>query len=330
MTTDEIESVHVEENMTSEAESEGRFISRKNLDFHCKSRNIHRRPNAGDGLWLCTLIPLCLLINCWTHPKSSSLLYKVCSFISFGLFLQSVDILVKLSCRKVNIFINALTKVIPGITSSLLIWYLLNIKIILSFACGIPSSLFFNFIYLYILKRFSQSFTLGEATIVTQGLTIFLFGASVKFASCLHEPPMSKMAEMSAILSVSLLGVLLLIFLVHSISFCRKPIIFSLLLILWILLSGFTPVTDPFPAILVGMFIFLDVGRVSVILIYAGIAGVTGAFVAWKISKKSSTSVSLRKVFHIVIVIVYIIGILFQCTMLFLASGFVLALFIIF
>uniref|UniRef100_A0A1B0CS04 dolichol kinase n=1 Tax=Lutzomyia longipalpis TaxID=7200 RepID=A0A1B0CS04_LUTLO len=278
MTTDVIESVHVaeesEENMTDE---EGCCISRKHLEFNCRSRNIQRRPNASDGIWLCVLLPLALIINSWTYQKSSSLLYKVCGLISFGLFLQSLEILFKLSCRSVNVIAN-----------------------------------------------------LAKATVVAQGLVVFLFGASVKVFIAFDEPPEVKIEEMTTILSVTLLGVFLLIIITYGVSFCRRPAVFLILLAAWAILTLLAPITDPLPVELVAEFIFLDTGRLSVLLIYAGVAGITGAFVAWKISKKSSTSVSVRKIFHLVIVIVYLIGIIFQCTMLFLLSGLVLALFIVF
>uniref|UniRef100_A0A7G3AIU1 dolichol kinase n=2 Tax=Lutzomyia longipalpis TaxID=7200 RepID=A0A7G3AIU1_LUTLO len=281
-------------------------------------------------MWLCVLLPLALIINSWTYQKSSSLLYKVCGLISFGLFLQSLEILFKLSCRSVNVIANLASKVVPGIATSLLIWFLLNIKLLFSFACGLPCCLIFNFIFLFLLRHLPRSFTLGEATIVAQGLVVFLFGASVKVFIAFDEPPEVKIEEMTAILSVTLLGVFLLITITYGVSFCRRPAVFLILLAAWVILTLLAPITDPLPVELVAEFIFLDTGRLSVLLIYAGVAGITGAFVAWKISKKSSTSVSVRKIFHLVIVIVYLIGIIFQCTMLFLLSGLVLALFIVF
>ncbi|XP_059607800.1 dolichol kinase [Phlebotomus argentipes] len=325
MTTDEIESGHVEE-MTSE---EASFVSRKHLDANCKASNIHRRPNAGNGAWLCCLVPLALLVNAWTHPKSSSLLYKVSGFIGFGLFLQTAEIIFKLSCRRVIGIINVPTKLLPGIACSLLIWFLLEDSLIFTL-CALPCCLIYNSLYISLLQRMPRSFSLGEAAIVSQGLAIFLFGAGIKIFDALQDPSMFEMEQMTAILSVAILAVLLLILLLHVSSCCRHPLVFLILLTLWLLLTGFTPVTDPLPVILVASFIILDIGRLSVVLIYAGICGITGAFVAWKISKKTATSVSLRKVFHLVIVIVYLIGIICQCTMLFLASGLLLALFVIF
>uniref|UniRef100_A0A1L8DYD5 dolichol kinase n=2 Tax=Nyssomyia neivai TaxID=330878 RepID=A0A1L8DYD5_9DIPT len=329
MTTDEIESANVEESEETMT-VEGCFVSRKNLDFNCRSRNIQRRPNASDGFWLCVLLPLSLVPNSWMFQKSSTLLYKICGIISLGLFLQSMEILLKFSCRSVNSFINAVTKIIPGICASLLIWYFLQIDLIISFAYGVLCCLLFNFIFLFLLRHLPRSFTLGEATIVSQGLVVFLFGGSFEVFLALNVPPEVEIDQMTAIICVTLLGVLLLCILTYGITFCRRTPAFLLLLTGWAALVMLTPVTDPLPVELLVEFIFLDMGRVCVLLIYGGVAGITGAFVAWKISRKTSTSVSVRKVFHIGIVVVYIIGLIFQCTMLFVLSGLVMALFIVF
>ncbi|GAB0091050.1 Dolichol kinase [Sergentomyia squamirostris] len=332
-TTDDIVDVteeNPENRMPGDLEVVG-FFSQKHLDFNCKSMGIVRRPNVGNGFWLSILVPLAMITNAWTHSRSSRLLYHVCSLVTLGLFLQFLDVFLKLNSRKVHFLINVVTKVIPGVISSLLLWFLIAFDLKLSFLIGIICCIFFNFCFIFLLKRLPRSFSLGEASLVAQGITIFIFGATVMIVTALLQRPESKIDELTVILCIALLGIVLVAFVTYAIPFCRRAVIFSFLILVWISSVFATPVTDPLPIILVFDFIFHDVGRVSVLLIYAGIVGLTGAFVAWHISRNtSSTSVSMRKVFHLVVVIVFLIGLILQCTMLFFASGIVLALFITF
>lgn len=61
--------------------------------------------------------------------------------------------------------------------------------------------------------------------------------------------------------------------------------------------------------------------------IWIGFLGATSAGVALHVSKQRQTTTRTRKLFHILIVLVFVPGLLWQCTFLFVASGLLLAAF---
>lgn len=66
--------------------------------------------------------------------------------------------------------------------------------------------------------------------------------------------------------------------------------------------------------------------QVIVLIIFAGLIAATGAFCYWHTASKRPTSTALRKSFHLVIVAVFLVGILYQRLVLYLGSGVALCL----
>lgn len=84
------------------------------------------RPNAGNGFWLSVLIPMAYMINTWKHTTSAHFEYKLSTIISFGLFLQSIEIFLKLANNRINNLLNISTKLLPGGLCSFLVWICLK------------------------------------------------------------------------------------------------------------------------------------------------------------------------------------------------------------
>jgi dolichol kinase len=57
--------------------------------------------------------------------------------------------------------------------------------------------------------------------------------------------------------------------------------------------------------------------------------GASAAAVAWQTQKHSQSLTIVRKVFHFLIVLVYVPGLIYQCTLLYIASVIILALLIL-
>lgn len=57
--------------------------------------------------------------------------------------------------------------------------------------------------------------------------------------------------------------------------------------------------------------------------------GVTSSGVAWFVSNRRSSSTIVRKYFHVLIVLVFVPGLIYQCTLLFVAAGMMLAVFVL-
>lgn len=64
-------------------------------------------------------------------------------------------------------------------------------------------------------------------------------------------------------------------------------------------------------------------------MLYVGLIGMTVATVGWQMNRKEGSNTRTRKIFHVLIVLVFIPGLIYQCTFLFVASGIALALLIV-
>lgn len=65
------------------------------------------------------------------------------------------------------------------------------------------------------------------------------------------------------------------------------------------------------------------------ISLYLGLIGLTVVAVYWQINRNEQSNTRTRKIFHFLIVFVFLPGLIFQCTLLFVASGIALALLIV-
>lgn len=64
-------------------------------------------------------------------------------------------------------------------------------------------------------------------------------------------------------------------------------------------------------------------------LLYLGLIGLTVVTVNWQINRNIQSNTRTRKIFHILIVLVFMPGLIYQCSFLFVASGIALAVLII-
>lgn len=60
-----------------------------------------------------------------------------------------------------------------------------------------------------------------------------------------------------------------------------------------------------------------------------GLIGVTVVAVAWQMNRNEKSNTRTRKIFHLLIVFVFVPGLIYQCAFLFVASGIALALMIV-
>lgn len=65
------------------------------------------------------------------------------------------------------------------------------------------------------------------------------------------------------------------------------------------------------------------------ITLYFGLIGLTVVAVHWQMNRNEQSNTRTRKIFHVLIVFVFLPGLIFQCTFLFVASGIALALLIV-
>lgn len=69
--------------------------------------------------------------------------------------------------------------------------------------------------------------------------------------------------------------------------------------------------------------------QLCIVIIYIGLLGITMAAVSWHLNRNQTSNTRTRKIFHVLIVLAFVPGLIYQCTFLFVASGVALALLVL-
>lgn len=185
------------------------------------------------------LLPFCYMVSTAKLGKQVTFDYKITTIISFGLLVQTVAWYLRLLTEKMSIAFNVLATLTPGIFTSFLVWICLKQTEFFSIICGIGTTLFYDFLYFYVLKRLPKSFTLGESAIVMQGITLFVFNAFLQLPSYYMKNgsiPTNELGTMKYILQIGLLGILILITMIHLVPLLQHWILFYPLILSFIAL----------------------------------------------------------------------------------------------
>ncbi|XP_058449813.1 dolichol kinase isoform X2 [Malaya genurostris] len=73
-------------------------------------------------------------------------------------------------------------------------------------------------------------------------------------------------------------------------------------------------------------FVFSDMQRILLVALYLTLLSIASIFVLWQMKQHGNANTAFRKVFHVLILLVYFPGLLCQCNLLYVASGGMLAL----
>ncbi|XP_065089767.1 dolichol kinase isoform X2 [Ochlerotatus camptorhynchus] len=285
------------------------------------------RPHAGNGLWLAGLLFLSHAINVWNRDKVPvSLNYKRSTILCFGLLLHSVGIFVSLSNQTRQRFIGKLLYVFSSLgLTSFLLWICLKDNVVISTVSAIFGIILYDRVFLRVLKQMPKCFTLGEATLVCQGFTIFAYNVFLQVPKVLiDKEPSPDLNIMHIVLQVILLGICIIVALCHLLPMFRNTILFYLLTTVISTCTALFPVFGHPTVVVLFKFVLSDMERMLVIALYMFLLLVTSAFVVWQINRKTNANTTTRKIFHILILLVYLPGLWSQCTLLHLASGLML------
>lgn len=177
------------------------------------------RPNAGNGLWLGLILPIALILSFIKYTVESSELYHYCFFVSLGIAYTTIIFIINFTKSKSG-NVNTRQFIFPAIVVSStfyivfnkgksdilsnVIHYYLNIILgaLLCSYSGILSTVGFYKLYLFILKRFPLSFTLGEALFCAQGCTIFLYSTTINLYNAINTPPKTNLQISTLIVQV--------------------------------------------------------------------------------------------------------------------------------
>ncbi|XP_037050266.1 dolichol kinase [Bradysia coprophila] len=287
------------------------------------------RPNASNGLWLCTLIPLSYMANTWKHKSYVQFQGKVSTIVAFGLFLQTLVVLSQLRTNKPIGSSRKLLSSLPAAFTSFLIWICLNQAAVFSIVCGTSALLLYGSLYVHMLKVLPQSFTFGEASVVGQGFVLFLLNVGLRLSGHSTYSAKHDIDDVTLILQIGLVGVTFIVAATHFINIFRKDLWFYVLVAIVSLTVSVFPIKG-YPAVVVLFsFLFADSQRIITLCAALVLLVITVITVIWFLITKRQSNTRTRKLFHILIVATFLPGIIYQCQLLFMTTAVMLALFVV-
>ncbi|XP_053667452.1 dolichol kinase [Anopheles marshallii] len=293
------------------------------------------RPGASPGWWLCCLLPACYAATLWRpyqqdHQQHLPRDYKRTVLVTFGLLLQSLVIRGSLESRWNRGQAILLTLLVAAFN-----WGLFTVclkeNVVFASVSGLLPIVLYDKLYFTLLKTIPKSFSYGEAFIVAQGLIVFAY------CTFLQLPPVvlrsgaayTELQLIYAILQIGLLGILLLVCATYAFTWLRKTVPFWIALGITCSLVALCPI-GKLPAVThLVLFFVNDIQTMMTTGMYLALLVLTVSFIMWQFNYGRRTTTATRKVFHFLIVLVYGPGLWYQCRLLYLASGLMLAVLIV-
>ncbi|XP_030558091.1 dolichol kinase [Drosophila novamexicana] len=290
------------------------------------------RPHASTGGWLCLLLPTALITS-YLHTQTASpacpptdAVHQLLIAVAIGMCLRTLFFLLS-SYLKTGPLIERASNLLPGIATSLWLTLLLDITWPFALIAGLLLIRLYQHVYISVLRGLPQTFTFGEAAILVQGLVLFLLNASFRLWS--DPKPASDFGQLNAIMQSALVSLLCACVLLALLRFLRQPLPFYLLMLLLLAAVTCAPVTQPLPLIALLQFMFKEQIRLFIIAFYLLLVGLTCATVSWQLGNSTQASTRMRKIFHLLIVLVFVPGLVYQCALLYIATGIALAIFVV-
>ncbi|XP_055613620.1 dolichol kinase [Uranotaenia lowii] len=305
----------------------------KCISENCKNIGILTRTPASNGLWLTPMLTISLAVNVWfrRNQQTVHLDYKRTTILCFGLLVHSAVVFLSLARRTPPGFLNKISTIVLSIFSTgFLFWVCLNENIIFSFISASLGIILYNGLLFRVLKHLPRSFTLGEATVVCQGTVLFLYNAFLQLPRIvIHDQNRIKFDRIFNVLEVILLGVLLIVVLPHFFYFFRRSYVFWFVALTISICCALFPIYGESIIIILIKFMLSDTQRLMIIAVYCAMLCLTSVFVCWQINRNSQTNTVTRKMFHILMLMVYLPGLWYQCKLLFVASILMLSLLVV-
>ncbi|XP_064542989.1 dolichol kinase [Drosophila montana] len=294
------------------------------------------RPYASTGGWLCLLLPTALITS-YLHTQTATpacaptdAVHRLLIAVAIGMCLRTHCFLLT-SYLKTGLLIERASSLLPGIATSLWMTLLLDMTWPFALIAGLLVIRLYQHVYMSVLRGLPQTFTFGEAAILVQGLVLFLLNAICRLWALLtSEPqPATDFGQLNAIMQSALICLLFVCVMLALVRFLRQPLPFYVLMLLLLAAVTCAPVTKPLPLIALLQFMFKEHIRLYIIAFYLLLVGLTCATVSWQLGNSTQASTRMRKIFHLLIVLVFVPGLVYQCALLYIATGIALAIFVV-
>ncbi|XP_049821619.1 dolichol kinase [Aethina tumida] len=299
-----------------------------NLQTYFRNAGIVARPNANDGLWLMFLLPAAVITSAFNHPIVLTPTYKLVSVSCLGLICSSIVFIH--SCLRGQKLGKTVIWDLPIILTVTAIFHLyIKTALIVSILSTLTCTLIYRRALIFMLKKFPQSFTIGEASLITQALVILLYATGLNLFYFVGKMYTSNMQISTLIIQVGLLGI-------GTIAGCcylmkpRSPVAFytmASLIVCGVIFLPLHVLLNRSPLLWIIQTMFYDMSSIKLVLYWSFCSGTAVLAISNQIYYAKKASTSQRKVFHLLAVSVFVPGLLFKCSFLYLSSGVVLGIF---
>ncbi|XP_073989206.1 dolichol kinase [Rhodnius prolixus] len=294
----------------------------KHIQTVLNENNVDIRRDAGPGVWVSSLLPVAIIVGQIKY-STTSYKYKAAASISCGLLLQCTVLLLRMFYLQP---LKGRDIIASCIVTYLFLYYFTLEGILISAVYACLSMFTYQKITLPLMKLCPSSFTYGEATLVCQSFILFLVTSLVRN----EQNSQTCMDTGTIIIQLGVLCLMGLVTLSYYFDLKKKPVEFYCL----VGLAGIFIVF--FLQFLIGMnplfwiFHLISENALTIKLMVFWILCTAGAVAALltqiRNDKKATTAV--RKIFHLLALLVFVPGIICKPCLLYVASGFAFALFI--
>ncbi|XP_011305240.1 dolichol kinase [Fopius arisanus] len=299
----------------------------KNLET---GRILHR-PKASAGLWLGPLIGLSAAATILREDNSYSEICLLVGLTGVGLIICTACLFVQLIIDKSPSKDFQIIFFLPASITSMLYLLGANKGLLTSVFWGLGTGSLGTWGILQLMSYFPRCFTLGEAITVTHGIILFLLSAASNLPLRYHLPPLHDDDIATTILQVGMIYVGVCCILPGFFPKIREKNFFWITII-GLLLLVVVPVLhillDRSPLVWMIFYVFGSLSKVLMILYWAVCLILGAGLLSYQIRSGSHADTIHRKGFHFLAVLVYIPGLLWEPTLLYLASGVTMGLFI--
>ena len=296
-----------------------------------KSNGIEHRVNASSGLWLGALVGLSAILTISKEDASYSEICLIVGLTGVGLVISCVCLYLRLSTEKVVARDFQVIYFLPAIVTSMLYLLIANKGLLASVTWGLSVASLGTWGVLQMLSTFPRCFTIGEATAAMHGCVLFLMSAVTNLPLRYHLPPIHNDDIATVVLQIVMLYVISVCLICGYFPMFRSTTNFytmTITLLLIVFLPLMYVILDQNALAWMVFFIFSKSSKVVLVGYWAICLALAAVVIVYQVLLNFRATTSTRKLFHLLTVFVYVPGLIYERTLLYLASGIIMGLFV--
>ncbi|XP_014219161.1 dolichol kinase [Copidosoma floridanum] len=294
------------------------------------SSGLRHRTKDCTGLWLGPLVGLSALLTFLKEDNSYSELCLLTGIAGGGLVISCLCLYARLMMDNDAAKDFHVIYFFPSITLSTLFLLVGNKGLLVSVSWGLMVGSLSTWGVIQMMSNLPGCFTLGEATAVTHGIVLFILSTFTNLPLRYHLPPIHDSDIATVIVQVGILYAMSISILCANFPKLRGPTSFYLLsigMLGFLAIPALHILLDQSPLCWIFTFVFNSQAKIILFIYWAVCLLLAIIFGTYQTLKQTHASTSIRKIFHLLAVLVYIPGLICEPTLLYLASGMVLAFF---